>query len=553
MSKDPAPNKRRTTRKALIPREEDDFAIPENWQKSRPGIFGAITRLLLLLIVLTLLVLPFTPYAGRLKRSINEIVEKARTSKIVYRDVPKEVTITKEVDREVIKEVEVVKEVPAPPPPLPSAFIPRKEVDVANLYNGITIQTQLETQQGSYASAERLDKDAFAVNFKLSIRIPKANDSLPELARVNEHLPKMLPGFPSLLENARVSGFYHKLYELKTTRVQRELTRLNRILDRHNFFDTETILELTHPQSNRRALLIQSDMDVVADGSDGDRMPTMSASIYQSTHYQPFTSYEWAKTGKTTNPLLPIWLTRLEAAKKEYSVKGLAAARNNELRNEISYAERVITGLRNRSSLIAEKDPFIVLSLLFRDYPSTHPHAPGMGDYAAIIHEDKIYPAICGDYGPTFKMGEASLRMAKTINENSSPYRRPVSDLKVTYLIFPGTAERPFGPPKLEHWHQKVAGYLEECGGLGAGYTLHQWEDLFAPPPPPSPAAPATDPATPPADPPATTPTTPAPESVPPTTPSTTPDSPTPSTSTSTPPTTPTSINPAQTVPPTEP
>ncbi|TLD70497.1 hypothetical protein FEM03_12290 [Phragmitibacter flavus] len=514
MPKDPnstPPSNKRRTKKTSIP-HDDDFAIPENWQKRRPGFFSAFSRLLLLLIVLALLVLPFTPYAGRIKRSIDDLVEKARTSKIVYRDVPKEVTITREVDREVIKEVEVVKEVPAPPPPLPSNFIPRQEVDVATLYNGITIQTQLDAQQGTYASTERLDKDAFTVNFKLSVRIPKANDTLPELARVNEHLPKMLPGFPSLLEGAKVSGFYHKLYDLKTTRVQRELTRLNRVLDRHNFFDTETILELTHPQSKRRALLIQSDMDVVADGSDGDRMPNMSASIYQSTHYQPSTSYEWAKKGKTQNPLLPLWLKSLDTAKKEFAVKGLSAARNAELRSEIDHAERVITGLRTRSSLIAEKDPFIVLSLLFRDYPKTHPHAPGMGDYAAVIFEDKIYPAICGDYGPTFKMGEASLRMAKTINENSSPYRRPVSDLTVTYLIFPGTAERPFGPPKLDHWHQKVSAYLEECGGLGTGYTLHQWEDLFAPPAPATPPAapaPAADPAqpeSPPTTPPATSP-----------------------------------------------
>jgi len=518
MPQDPAPhsssNKRSRGRKTAA--THDEFSVPENWQRKQPSLFGNLFRLLLLLIVLALLVLPFTPYAGRIKRGLDELVEKARSSKIVYRDVPKEVTITKEVPREVVKEV--IREVPAPPPPLPSNYVARKDVDVASLYNGITIQTQLETQQGTYASTERLDKDAFKVNFQLSVRIPKANDTLAELARVNEHLPKMLPGFDAMMKTARVSGFYHELYNLKTTRVQREITRLNRVLDRHNFFDTETILELTHPESKRSVLLIQSDMDVVADGSDGDRMPVMSASIYQSTHYQPFTSYEWAKQGKTQNPLMPIWLSKLDNAKKEYAVKGLSAARNKELKDEIDYAERIVTGLRNRSSLIAEKDPFIVLSLLFRGYASNHPHAPNMGDYAAIIHGDKIYPAICGDYGPTFKMGEASLRVAKTINEKASPYSRPESDLKVTYLIFPGTAERPFGPPKLEHWHQKVTAYLQECGGLGDGYTLHQWEDLFAPPKPPEPE-PAPEPAaTPPADPAAppsptgatTTPETPA-------------------------------------------
>lgn len=466
---------------------DDEFLPPDRWQKRGPGFFGKLMRVLVMLAVLALLVLPFTPYAGKIKRALNDLVDKARSSKVVYRD--KEVTVTKEVPRDVTREVikEVVKEVPAPPPPLPSKFIPRKEVDVATLYNGITIQTQLESAEGTFASVERKDKDAFTVEFKLKLRVPKANDSLPELAKVNTHLPTMLPGLESMVKNGKISGFYHKLYDRKTSMVQQNLTRLNKVLDRHNFFDTETILELTHPTSNRRALLIQSDMDVVADGSDGDRMPNMDAAIYQSAYYQPSTSYEWAKKGKTTNPLLPLWQKRVDEAKKAFAVKGLSNARNAELKAEIQHGERVITGLKTRSSLIAEKDPFIVLSLLFRDYPKTHPHAPGMGDYAAVIHEDKIYPAICGDYGPSFKMGEASLLMAKTINEKATPYIRPESDLKVTYIIFPGTAERPFGPPNLEHWHQQVSAYLEECGGIGTGYTLHKWENPFPPPPEPEP------------------------------------------------------------------
>jgi hypothetical protein len=78
-----------------------------------------------------------------------------------------------------------------------------------------------------------------------------------------------------------------------------------KILDRHNFYDTETILELTHPATQRRTLLIQSEMDVVADGSDGDRMPTLDEYIYISDYYQPFTSYAWPKATKTPNPLSP--------------------------------------------------------------------------------------------------------------------------------------------------------------------------------------------------------------------------------------------------------
>ena len=49
-----------------------------------------------------------------------------------------------------------------------------------------------------------------------------------------------------------------------------------------------------------------------------------------------------------------------------------------------------IKDMKARSSLIAEKDPFIVISLLFRGYSGTNKFTPQIGDYAAVIHEGKI-------------------------------------------------------------------------------------------------------------------------------------------------------------------
>ncbi len=445
----------------------------------------------MLVIIATGLVLPFTPFAGRIKRGIQDIVRSARgpaAPEVITREV------IKEVEKEVVKvvEKEVLKEVPAPPPPLPGGYIDRKEVDVASLWNGITVKTQLVTEQGGFASLERLDPEAYKAEFQLSIRVPRANQSLAELSRINTHLPKVLPGLATMLETAKVSPFYHKLYDNKTRRVQTDLTRLSKVLDRHNFFDCETILELTHPETKRRVMLIQSEMDVVADGSDGDRMPKLDEYIYMSDYYQPFTSYAWPKKSKTPNPLLARWEARLKKLEADYAVKGLSAARNAELKSAINHIKLEIADMKARSSLIAEKDPFIVISLLFRGYENQNPHTPRMGDYAAVIYGDKIYPAICGDYGPSFKMGEASLLIAKTINEKATPYRRPESDLKVTYLIFPGTGEKPWGPPDLKLWQEKVIGYLNEAGGIGAGYTLHEWPDPF--PQPPEPEPPVTDP-----------------------------------------------------------
>ena len=478
-----------------------------NSSPSAPGWVAALSRLLLLVVLALLLVLPFTPFAGKIKNALKELIQAWKDERSQVQ--PPSASQAPAPPREIIKEVikEVVKEVPAPPPPLPDNYIPRKEVDVATLYNGITVRTNLMTEQGTYASLERLDPEAYRAEFQLSIRVPKANQSLQELSRINSALPSMLPGLEAMLPAAKVSGFYHKLYENKTSAVQRDLTRLNRLLDRHNFFDCETILELSHPVSRRKALLIQSEMDVVADGSDGDRLPQLDEYIYLSDYYQPFTSYAWPKRSKTPNPLLARWEERLKKAKEEFAVKGLSIQRNRELRALIDQLDLEVKDLKARSSLIAEKDPFIVISLLFRPYADTNPHTPKVGDYAVVIHEGKLYPAICGDYGPTQKMGEASLFMAKTINPKATPYRRPESDLKVTYLIFPGTAERPFGPPDLDRWHARCAAYLEEIGTPNAAAALHRWEDPFKKPEPVV-AAPATGGA---GDPSATAATAPAP------------------------------------------
>jgi hypothetical protein len=109
-----------------------------------------------------------------------------------------------------------------------------------------------------------------------------------------------------------------------------------------------------------------------------------------------------------------------------------------------------------------------------------------VGDYAVVVFGDQIYPAIVGDVGPADKVGEASLRIAQQINALATPYSRPVSDLKVTYLIFPGTADMPFGPPDLEKIRTRCEKLIQEIGG--ATVPLHHWEDLIpTPTPTPSP------------------------------------------------------------------
>src|SRR6202022_3312100 len=111
---------------------------------------------------------------------------------------------------------------------------------------------------------------------------------------------------------------------------------------------------------------------------------------------------------------------------------------------------------------------------------------PKVGDYAVVIFGETLYPALVGDIGPNDKTGEASLRIAKEINAQSTPYSRPVSDLKVTYLIFPSSADTPFGPPDLDKIQARCQTLVDEIGGASA--PLHHWENIIPPPPTPTPS-----------------------------------------------------------------
>ena len=383
------------------------------------------------------------------------------------------------VEKIVEKTVEKIVEVPVHRP-LPDRFVAPKEIDTAKLYGGLMVKTEFDSVEGETATLERANDAAYQVEMTVKVRVPKPNRDLDSLSALNPKLPEILPDLGRMLVTAEVSGFYHELYRLKQERVQRDLTRLNEIPSRHNFFDCETVLELKHPETQGIALMMQGEMDVVADGSDGDRWPKLDDYISMSDHYQPTTSYGWRKTGKTPNPLLARWQGKLREYEKEFAITGLSAERNRFLRGRIDYYKPRIEEMKARSFLIAEADPFIVVPTSFLGRKDAAPFVPSMGDYAVVIYEDSVYPAIVGDAGPSYKMGEGSLRVAKQLNKKATVYSRPVSDLKVTYLVFPGSADKPNSAPDLVKWRARCDELLGGLGGLGEGYSLYQWEDLIA-------------------------------------------------------------------------
>jgi hypothetical protein len=365
---------------------------------------------------------------------------------------------------------------PTPSPTRPPVITGK--LDTGKLFNGITLHSTVETIPGADATTERAEPDSYVLDLKLQARIPSPNKTIEELAKVSPQLATLLPGLATMLPPDPVSPLYAQLYDTKVRMLRENLGRLDLLLSRHNFFDCQTVLQLQHPQTHRKALLLQADMDVDADGSDADRMPVGTGT---PANFKPSTSYRWPKKAAEPNPYLAAAEEGLKRAEAEFALSTTSPGRKRDLRDVIAQLRAEIGTLKKYSFLIGATDPFIVVPRAF-----TRGSDPvKLGDYALVIFANSIYPALVGDVGPNDKAGEASLRIAKEINTLSTPYNRPVSDLKVTYLIFPDTADKLVGPPDLEKLHARCETLVKEIGG--ASVPLHHWENIIPPSPTPSP------------------------------------------------------------------
>ena len=369
------------------------------------------------------------------------------------------------------------------PTPTPVPAIPRKPLPTAKLFNGLALEAKVVAEESQLpASQERTDADAYKVEVTVRFRLPRAAVTIEDFSKNDPTLPSAFKDFPALISDSKVSPFYEQLYKLKAHQVQHEIARLDVVLSRHNFFDCETILEYKSPSSGRRAILTVADMDVNVDGSDGDRNVPVDGS---SQFFLPQTSYRWPKLTSRVNPLLAVEERRLSAFKDELANGKPTPARASDLREGIDLAKRRIFDIQKWSFLIAEVDPFIVLpGFMMRD--KDNPFSPGIGDFALVLYGGNAYPSVVGDAGPSLKIGEASLRLCREINAHSSGMIRPVSDLKVTYLIFPGTADEKLLPPDLNRWRTLCEKYVNEIGGLST--PIHSWPDIVKPWPTPTPA-----------------------------------------------------------------
>ena len=351
--------------------------------------------------------------------------------------------------------------------------VPKKPL--SELFNGLTLQSSLITPESNdSASIVRTQPESYRVEIAIHAVLPRPNLSAEQISKLIPTLPDILKNFDSLMNQAKLSPAFTQLYENKLGVLRQNLFYLERAVSRQNFYDCETILNLRNSRSGRRAILAIGPMDVNTDGSDGDRNVRIDKT---SLTFQPTTSYRWSKTSKRLNPFIdPIQRELNQISEQKTSEKTLT------LNQRQAFLTRRLRELNRWSFLASTADPFIVLpEFFFRKYSG--PFAPQIGDFALVLYKGVAYPAIVGDAGPSYKFGEASLRICHQINKASSGLNRAVTPLRVAYLVFPGTALKPWQTPDLKIWNSRCASLLEEFGGDTK--TVFQWKTNFPPWPQP--------------------------------------------------------------------
>ena len=369
-----------------------------------------------------------------------------------------------------------------PPHPEKEPVLPRKNYDTARLFNGLALKTSVTCAQGTLTTLSTIpETNSYGADITLHVRWPVAATNSQEVLAATPELGTLLPSLPLLLEGAAPSPDFAGLLERKERSLRANLSQLQKLPYRDSLFDCQTILNLKHPENGRRVLFVQAIMNVNTDGSDGDRNLTIDR---LSATFQPQTNYRWPKSGNHPNPCLRDTESRLALLNAELGSGSLTPENKDSLRKELDYLKATAEELKRWDFLVGTADPFIVLPSFMVGKSSGQ---PAIGDYAVVIVHGKLYPAILGDMGPGSKIGEASLRLCRAIDAASGADRRPVSRPEVTYLIFPGTAEKPFAAPDYAHWASRCRDLWKELGGTETS-DWQEWTSLEKPWPTPTPS-----------------------------------------------------------------
>ena len=369
------------------------------------------------------------------------------------------------------------------PHPSPTPLIPRKIYDTAKLFNGITLKSSVEATQSDHTALHLEPRsDSYELQLDLHLQVPKPAVTTIDLLAATPELGSLLPELDQLLEKASASPDFANLFSHKEKNLRTNLGMLQKLLPRDTLYDCQTILNLENPKNSRHALLIQALMNVNSDGSDGDRnLETARGTPF----FQPQTNYRWPKKTDRLNPCLQDTERHLaEIEEKLLDPSSLKEAEKTLLESRRADTKATLQELKHWSFLVGTADPFIVLPSFM--FSSTQGH-PEIGDYAIVIARDTLYPAVVGDKGPNFKMGEASLRICREVDHKSTADSRPIDHPTVVYLVFPGTAEKPFTVPDYPHWSERCHTLWKEFGGSDSA-NWKEWASLEKPWPTPTPS-----------------------------------------------------------------
>jgi hypothetical protein len=151
-------------------------------------------------------------------------------------------------------------------------------------------------------------------------------------------------------------------------------------------------------------------------------------------------------TGGTTRAVF--W-----SSKMAIDTDGPAAGPGRKTGKQLDATGQNTTSFRfsNGKSLPAEIVPYIVVP---QNKAKNGPFDPAvaMGDVAIVIFKDMITAAICGDFGPVAKIGEASIRVHESLQpacpdpctRDSNGFCRKARNSSVgedvLYFVFPGSA-----------------------------------------------------------------------------------------------------------------
>ncbi len=360
--------------------------------------------------------------------------------------------------------------------------LPREKYDTIKLANGAVIEAEVETSTSTNcALTTAITPEDYRLHLALHVAIPKPATTLADLTAATSELPQALPNLEEMIPTSSqgekmASPFFNQLFENKTKALQHQLSFLGQLFPKESLYDCQTILKLMNKKNGKCALLVQAIMNVNADGSDGDRNIPLEK---LSSFYQPQTNYRWPKNSERINP-------NLQQTKEQLTQLQLLATTNttlnleqkNKLADQIKTKQQTITELQHWSFLIGSADPFIVLPRFMLD--SKNAEAANIGDYAVVLHQNKLYPAIVGDIGPSSKIGEASLRLCRAIDPRSGADHRPVSSPHVTYFIFPKSADLPMTAPNYSHWSDRCHQLWNELGG-SSSMNWQEWNKLDLP------------------------------------------------------------------------